>query len=235
MCACVCVHAFVSLRALNVGSVLVFIWNCASIFALCGGDLGFRRTHSPLLWNLIPCTGYHNYLIYGFVSCSCKGLLGPQQSVVGAQLKIKISRVDGKDPFTAFPVKMKADMVRGFASPCTPTGTTFPHRPLPPLPSASSTCIVMWRCRRPRASLAKQAFAFNGNPLLETADWGAAADFPNMGTVSGLATSNLGGAFLTVTLSPAAATAINCSHEIQFRLMSYNTSNGFPFTNFDMR
>ncbi len=78
-----------------------------------------------------------------------------------------------------------------------------------------------------------QSFAFNGNPLLETADYDAPASFSNVGTSSGLALASASGSIVTVAMSAAASAAINCTREIQFRMGVYNQSNGFPFTNFD--
>ncbi len=55
--------------------------------------------------------GYHNYLQVAIVSCSCTGLLGPQQSVIGATLKLRTTRIDGRNPFNRFPVRLKTDLV----------------------------------------------------------------------------------------------------------------------------
>jgi hypothetical protein len=56
--------------------------------------------------------GYHNYLVAGFVSCSCTGLLEPGRTVAAATLRLKTSRVYGLNPFTAFSTRLKTDMVR---------------------------------------------------------------------------------------------------------------------------
>ncbi len=66
--------------------------------------------------------------------------------------------------------------------------------------------------------------------MLEAADWGARADFPNSGTLL-----NMGArpSFVSIGMSASASAAITCSREVQFRMLAIYASNKFPFTNND--
>ena len=65
--------------------------------------------------SLVFLAGYHNYLISGFVSCYCKGVVPDGRSIIGAALKLRTSRIYGTNPFTnpAFDNRMRVDMVGG--------------------------------------------------------------------------------------------------------------------------
>ena len=66
--------------------------------------------------------------------------------------------------------------------------------------------------------------------MIEDADWGAPSLHNNIGTVVNMApVPNT----IKIALNAFAVNALDCSKELQFRLVALNNSNNFPFTNFD--